>query len=177
MAVWSGERTAQQCEKVVKVNPNGVDVAPLKVFRLPDGDATIFLQGKKRGYIVEGRFINQDAAKSEMVPDAGGFYSLPPGTYEIRLPKVSIPLSATGFFYPRSTMTRLGILKSQTAVWDSGYEGEGSQVFHFLLPARIHRDETWVQFVLMGNESDAKAGYSGHYQGEKAAGPILPRTR
>jgi deoxycytidine triphosphate deaminase len=165
--IWPGEKTAKNCVSFVKINGTAVDLAPLKVFRIPEG-ATIFLQGKKRGYLIDGVFVDQDKAKEEVLPDSDGFYNLDKGTYEIRLPKVSIPLSATGFIYPRSTFNRLGVIKSETAVWDPGYSGEGSQTFFFPTKARIHKNEAWVQIVFMGNESgDAKTNYSGHYQEEK----------
>lgn len=152
--------------KIEKVNASGVEIVPTGVFRLPAG-ATAFLRGNERGFLIGGKFVEQRAAKERVEPDAEGFYNLQPGTYEIGIPKLRIPLDVTGFAYPRSSFSRLGILKTESAVWDSGYEGEGMQVFHFPLAAQIHKDEPWVQFVFLRNSEDAKRGYSGYYQSEK----------
>ena len=50
MSVVSGEEVAACCKSFVKVNPNGVDLAPMQVSKLPM-DFTIFLRGSERGYL------------------------------------------------------------------------------------------------------------------------------
>ncbi len=164
--VWAGEAVAKHVSRFVKANPNGVDVAPDKIFELPD--ETIFIQGRKRGYIIDSKFVDQAEAKKEIVPDGDGFWNLKKGKlYDLRFPQISIPLTATGFAYPRSTFNRLGILKFQTAVWDSGYVGESSQQVFAFLPAKIHRDEGWIQLVFIDNREISKQAYKGHYQNER----------
>lgn len=166
--IWPGSEVAKFIEKgPVKVGPNGIDLVPIEIVELPIG-ATIFIKGKQRGYIIDGNFIDQSQAKIPIAPDDEGFYNLKGGrTYEVRFPKVTVPMEVTGFAYPRSTFNRLGMLKVETAVWDSGYCGEGTQVFHAVIPAKIHKDEAWVQLVFMDNKALPEKGYSGHYQGEK----------
>lgn len=166
--IWPGSRVATFVEGEVKTGPSGIDLVPIEVVELPV-EGTIFINGKQRGYLIGGKFVEQSEAKVAIVPDCDGFYNLKGGrTYEVRFPKVTVPMEVTGFAYPRSTFNRLGMLKVETAVWDSGYCGEGTQVFHTTLPAKIHKTEAWVQLVFMDNkESLPEKGYDGHYQGEK----------
>ncbi|HLD81093.1 MAG TPA: hypothetical protein VJA40_03755 [archaeon] len=140
----------------VKVNPNGVDVAPSEVWRIPD-DGVVVIHGKTRT-------INPE--KKQVMPE-NGFYVLGKGAYEVRLNcKVSIPRNAVGYCYPRSTFSRLGILKSETAVWDSGYEGFGTVCFYVpVKEARVHEKEAWVQFTVKDSHETSNS-YEGHWQGE-----------
>ncbi len=164
--ILSGKKVSEFfAEPVAKINPAGVDLVPLGVFRIPE-KATAFLKGSDRGFIIEGRFVEQRLAKERIVPDSEGFYNISPGIYEIVLQKVKIPLNATGFCHSRTSLIRLGIVKVESAVWDSGYAGEGIQIFHFQGNARIHKEEAWVQFVAFLNSVEAGQGYSGYYQGE-----------
>ena len=50
MSVVSGEEVAACCRAYVRVNPNGVDLAPRQVSKLPMG-STIYLHGGERGYL------------------------------------------------------------------------------------------------------------------------------
>lgn len=165
--ILSGKAVSEFFEEpVAKINPAGVDLVPRGVFRIPE-NATAFLKGNERGFIIEGRFVEQRRGKERVVADSEGFYNLSPGVYEIVLQKVKLPLDATGFCHSRTSLVRLGIVKVESAVWDSGYEGEGMQIFHFPSNARIHKDEAWVQFVAFLNSEESSQGYSGYYQGEK----------
>ncbi len=161
--IEKGEVVAQFLESYVKINPTGVDVAPKAVYRIPD-NAEVFFHGKKRGFIIDGKFVALQDALQKVEPD-GEFYRLTPGRYYVVFPKIRVPLEYTGFAYPRSTLNRLGVIKSQTAVFDPGYEGEWNQTFLFLSPARIHRGEAWVQVVFIRN-SGTSGSYSGFWQGE-----------
>ena len=106
-------------------------------------------------------------AKRLVAPDGEGFYDFLKGNlYELRFPKVTIPDDCTGFAFPRSTVNRLGIVKLETAVFDSGYSGEPTQTIFTPLHARIHKDEALIQLVFIRNESPAKDLYSGRYQNE-----------
>ncbi len=164
--IWPGSKVATFVEGDVKTGPNGIDLVPIEVVELPV-EGTVFINGKQRGYLIGGKFVEQSEAKVAIVPDGDGFYNLKGGrTYEVRFPKVTVPREATGFAYPRSTFNRLGIIKLETAVWDSGYSGEGTQVFYAVMPAKIHRDEAWVQLVFIDNKSTAAKGYKGYYQHE-----------
>ena len=164
--VWKGEEVAKHVSKFVKTNPNGVDIAPDKIFEIPD--ETIFIQGRKRGYLIGGNFVDQAEAKKEIHPDKEGFWNLEKGKlYDLRFPQISIPMDVTGFAYPRSTFNRLGILKFQTAVWDSGYVGQSSQQVYAFLPAKVHKSEAWIQLVFIDNREIADRPYDGHYQNER----------
>jgi hypothetical protein len=70
MSVVSGEEVAACCKAYVKVNPNGVDLAPKQVSRLPT-DSTIFLHGAERGYLGPGGDLV--TGKEELAPDPSGF--------------------------------------------------------------------------------------------------------
>lgn len=163
--IWTGEAVAKYCTQVAKINPNGVDLSPVAIYEIPD--LPIFLHGSKRGYLLNGEFVDQKDAKKTIVIDDNGFYNLNKDKiYELRFPKVKIPMEATGFAYPRSSLVRLGVIKIQTAVWDSGYEGEATQSVYLRQPLKIHKDEAWIQLVFVENKSKPANAYNGHYQNE-----------
>jgi len=164
--IWSGKRTAECIEGDKKVGPNGCDLKICEITKVPE-DATIYLHDKKRGYLVNGEFKEQADVKKPLVPNNEGFYELTHGAYEVRIAnKITIPKNAVGFAFPRSTFNRLGIIKTESAVWDSGYSGTGtSTIFVPVKKALIHKDECWVQFVLFDAEESDKQ-YNGFYQGE-----------
>ena len=172
MSVWSGEEVSRFCEKVAKINPNGIDLTPLAVFQIPEENVVIIC-GEDRGFLVDEWVVKHTERKIEIRPITRfgrKIYFLEKGIYEIRLPRIEIPENATGFCYPRSSFARLGVIKSQTAVFDSGYKGEGSQTFFFPGTAIIGVDEAWVQMVFIDNKDAVKKGYEGKYQGETADG-------
>src|SRR5271155_4394075 len=114
MSVVSGEEVAMYCKSFVKINPNGVDLAPMQVTKLPMG-LTILLQGNKRGYVGSERELVTE--KERILPDESGFYFFERGgMYELRFPEVRIPPTCTGFAFPRSSINRLGIIKLESAV-------------------------------------------------------------
>src|SRR5271157_5825014 len=159
MSVVSGEEVAASCKAFVKINPNGVDLAPSQVSKLPM-NSTILLHGDERGYLGPGEDLVTE--KEELLPDESGFYLFERGgMYELRFPEVSIPASCTGFAFPRSTINRLGIVKLESAVFDSGYRGEPTQVIFTPISARVHRSEAMIQLVFLRNEKAAASLYSG----------------
>jgi len=167
MSVVSGEEVAMYCKSFVKINPNGVDLAPIQVSKLPM-DLTVLLHGNKRGFLGSGSQLVTE--KEVILPDESGFYFFERGgMYELRFPWVSIPATCTGFAFPRSSINRLGIIKLESAVFDSGYEGEPTQVIFTPINAKVHEREAVIQLVLIRNEKSAHALYSGYYQGEKGA--------
>lgn len=167
MSVLSGAEVARSCSSYKKVNPNGVDIAPKEVKRIPAG-ATIYLRGEERGYL-DGKKRVSDSAKAILNPDAEGFYRFSRGgLYELRFPRVTVPADVTGFAFPRSTINRLGIVKVETAVFDSGYSGEFTQTIFTPLEAYVHKDEALVQLVFIRNEAPARDLYKGRYQNESS---------
>jgi len=173
VSVLSGEEVAKSCFSYKKVNPNGVDLAPKEVKLVPRG-YKIYLHGELRGYIAPTATKGRKARKPEVrdvkeivTPDYEGFYDFVKGNlYELRFPKVKIPADCTGFAFPRSTVNRLGIIKLESAVFDSGYSGEPTQTIFTPIDARVHKDEALIQLVLIRNEASAKELYSGRYQNE-----------
>jgi deoxycytidine triphosphate deaminase len=165
VSVVSGKEVAACCSSFVKINPNGVDLAPTQVSQLPRG-LTILLHGDKRGYLGPGGTLVTE--KARVHHDAEGYYNFEQGTmYELRFPEITVPETCTGFAFPRSSVNRLGIIKLESAVFDSGYHGEPTQVIFTPIPARVHSTEALVQLVFIRNEKAAESLYSGFYQHEK----------
>jgi deoxycytidine triphosphate deaminase len=163
---WSGQRIYDEVLKVVeankgrlqgvKINPCGVDIGVSNVDKIEE-NATALIDGERR---------ELDQQKSNCRPQ-NGIYELKRGVYEVRLNvAVRIPLDAIGLSLPRSTLNRLGIIKSETAVFDPGYEGIGVQtVFVPIKELRIAENERWFQFVV-ADAMKANQTYNGRYQGE-----------
>jgi len=160
MAVWLGKDVAKFVGKgpPIRINPNGVDIKIAEIWRISD-DSEVLINGQTRA-------INPP--KTKLLPK-DGFWDLEKGLYEIRLAnEIAIPPNATGFTFPRSTFNRLGIIKAESAVWDSGYKGYGTQtIFVALKRAKIHVDEAWVQLIFISNAEPASELYNGYWQGEK----------
>ncbi len=160
MVVWSGKHVAQFVRQPpeIKINPNGVDLKASEIW-LIRADAVSVLNGKTRVTMPD---------KEKVLPDADGFYNLHQGTYEVRVAnEVSIPKNAVGKLYPRSSLNRLGSIKSDTAIWDSGYCGFGTQTLHVPIKLlRVQKDEFMFQLAMEDCES-SDVQYSGHWQGEK----------
>jgi deoxycytidine triphosphate deaminase len=173
VSVLSGADVAKSCSSYKKINPNGVDLSPKEVKLVPRG-FKIFLHGEQRGYVapsaLRGRGKLEVRDVKELVPpDKEGFYDFLKGNlYELRFPKVTIPADCTGFAFPRSTVNRLGIIKLESAVFDSGYSGEPTQTIFTPIDARVHKDEALIQLVLIRNEAPAKELYKGRYQNESS---------
>lgn len=151
----SVEKTIVEGEPV-ETGPNGVDVGVSEVWLIPEG-AEITIHGKTRKL----------SKKKERVKPSNGFYELEPGVYEVRSNvKVRIPRDVVLYCKPRSTFNRLGCVKVETAVFDSGYEGYFTQTVFLPFKLRVHEDEAWFQLVGFKGEESGKL-YDGHYQGEK----------
>jgi deoxycytidine triphosphate deaminase len=180
VSVLSGSAVSKFCSSFKKINPNGVDLAPKEVKKIP-ANAVIYMHGEDRGYVggggrgggpsspTRGRPKVRDL-KTALRPDAGGFYRFSRGgLYELRFPRVSVPADCTGFAFPRSTINRLGIIKLESAVFDSGYSGEFTQTLFTPLEARVHKDEALVQLVFIRNEAPSELLYDGRYQNEASS--------
>ncbi|MGQ4833390.1 MAG: dCTP deaminase domain-containing protein [Candidatus Asgardarchaeia archaeon] len=163
--IVNGKIASKFVRKPVKVNPNGIDLAPEKVFMIP-ADITAYLYVNKRGYIIDdGSFKEAYDIKKELKYSKDGFYNIPKNSIiEIVLPAVNIPKDMMAIIYPRSTFNRLGIIKSQSGVLDAGYKGTPTQTFFFPISARIHKDEAWVQIVFYYIKEPTGDTYKGYYQ-------------
>ena len=158
--VWIGEETSKCVVQPpeVKINPNGVDLSVSEVWKFSE-KSIARIHGKERTISPEKELIK---------PKEDGFYYLKEGTYELRTAnKVNIPDNAVGFCFPRSTLNRFGVIKSETAVWDSGYSGYGTLTVRVTIEElQIHKNEFWFQLVIMGMKENTKQRYDGHWQGE-----------
>jgi len=163
MPALTGKEVSRYVSEYVKINPAGVDIAPRKIFRIPE-NITAVLDGKTRGFEVDGR-VTWDAY--EEVRPKGDFWVLEPGIYVVAFPRVVVPKNVVGFAFPRSTLNRLGLIKVQTAVFDPGYEGEFTQTWFIPIRAKVRVGEAWVQLVYFRLEEEPEETYNGYWQGEK----------
>jgi len=140
----------------VKIGPNGVDVGVSEIRRIPEG-SEITIHGDKR----------ELSKPKQLVLPANGFYELEPGFYELRSNvKLKIPEGVVLYVKPRSTFNRLGCVKVESAVCDSGYEGFFTQSILLPFKAKIHEGEAWFQLVGFKCQKSGQK-YEGFYQGEK----------
>jgi len=162
MAVWLGKEVAKYVKQPpeIKVNPNGIDLKVSEVWQI-DLDSEAVLHGNIR-----------TVGKKLLQPDADGFYHLERGIYDVRIAnEVEIPQNAVVFCFPRSSLNRLGTVKSDSSVWDSGYKGFGTQtLFVPIKKLKIHKDEFWFQLTFFSNKDIADMRYRGYWQGEKPRG-------
>ncbi len=163
--IVNGRIASNFVEKATKVNPNGIDLTPKKVFSIAK-NITAFLYKDKRGFFTSnGEFKETYEFKQEIKPDKDGFYNIPKDTVvEIVLPMVKIPKDMIAIIYPRSTFNRLGIIKSQSGILDAGYKGTPTQTFYFPINAKIHKSEAWVQIVFYYIKEPTGETYEGYYQ-------------
>ena len=158
--ILSGEKVSKyvKAPPEIKINPNGVDVKVSEVWKIDDNTVSV-LNGKVR---------ETNPQKKLMEPDDQGFYNLVNGIYEVRIAnEVEIPNKFTGMLLPRSSLNRLGMIKSESALWDSGYKGFGTQtIFIPIKLFKIHKNDFWFQFILLSSE-ESKNLYDGHWQNEK----------
>lgn len=163
---WSGQRIFDEVMKVVeankdllgkvKINPCGVDIGASGIERIED-TSVAFIDGDKR---------ELDTKTTNCKPQEGMFV-LKRGVYVVHLSvAVRIPLNAIGLSLPRSTLNRLGVIKSETAVFDPGYEGFGVQTVYVpIRELRIAENERWFQFMIAESEKSGLT-YKGRYQRE-----------
>lgn len=157
MSCWRGEEVAKYVEGKVKVNPNGVDLGVSEVWRIRE-ESEIEISGG----------IRKIVPRKEKINPQGNYWILKRGVYEVRISnRVTIPKNAIGLLLPRSTFNRLGIVKAETAIWDSGYSGYGTQTIIVMVKrAKVHVNEPWFQLILI-DAKEVKEGYKGFYQNEK----------
>jgi len=163
---WSGQRIFDEVMKVVeankdlsgkvKINPCGVDIGASSVERIEDASVA-FIDGDRR---------ELDTKTANCKPQ-GGMFVLRRGVYIIHLNvAVRIPVNAIGLSLPRSTLNRVGVIKSETAVFDPGYEGFGVQTVYIpIKELRIAENERWFQLMVADAEKTGQI-YEGRYQRE-----------
>ena len=161
MTVWPGARTATFVKQppAIQINPNGVDIGVSEVWKIEDHTRSI-LHGK----------IRETEPPKVLVKPEGEFYVLHKGVYEVRLSnEITVPQNAMGLILPRSTLNRLGVINTPSAVCDSGYTGFATKtIFVPIHSIRVHVSEKWFQLVYA--DAEASGSYDGHWQGERPKG-------
>lgn len=140
-----------------EINPTGVDITLGSVLHIGSGRLTMLKSGSATPRKVELR--------STESKDGLNVYDVEPGYYEVKYNEViTIPDGHIGFILPRSTLMRNGVML-HTAVWDAGYEGEGSGGLSVHHPFTVEQGTRIGQLVLAKAE-DSSISYDGQYQGE-----------
>ncbi|MHA1859923.1 MAG: hypothetical protein ACTSVF_02360, partial [Candidatus Asgardarchaeia archaeon] len=86
-----GEDLKGLIKEYKKIGPNGVDLSPIKVYRIPS-EFEVYIKGEIRGYIKGGSFIEGYEAKIELKPK-DGFYEIGRGEIvEAVFPFLEVPL-------------------------------------------------------------------------------------
>lgn len=101
------------------------------------------------------------------IPCNDGWWTLYIGHYEITLPIMHIPDNCFGKLWPRSTLLRMGLQPSRSALWDPGYKGAG--VTYLTVPSihvEIQSDVPMYVLVLTRLTDSKVETYDGNYQGE-----------
>jgi len=175
-------------KETVKVNPNGVDLRVGDIRPITGSDITMmteqmefylgsmgFVDDMIRGTIEDIGWTPAGHVDIEVTQlkdgtsikydfDVDNYFFLH-GLYVMRVKEiVKVPRNAMGIAFPRSTMNRLGMIMSQSGVWDSGYEGRGTLTCQFIVPLIVHKNEAFFQLCFADARSSGE--YNGHYQGE-----------
>lgn len=141
----------------LQVQPNGIDIRVDRVAAL-----------SSRGVL--GIDTREPADRSEIPPDADGWWDLAAGAYVIGyLERVNLPNDVMAVARPRSSLLRSGVA-IHTAVWDAGYSGRGEGLLHVMNSAgyRLQRGARVLQLVFIRLGSPTSVGYGGRYQHEDA---------
>lgn len=132
------------------VQPNAVDVRLDKVFKILNNPFEITNDSKKH------------RGTEEIVPDAEGFYTLLPGSYEITMENIiHVGEGEAGWVITRSTLNRNGCFIT-SGLYDSGYHGIMAGVLHITVgAARIKKGTRVGQYLSFDAEMLHK--YNGSY--------------
>ncbi|MHA2408056.1 MAG: deoxyuridine 5'-triphosphate nucleotidohydrolase [Candidatus Ranarchaeia archaeon] len=144
----------------VQTQVHGVDLTVKDILAF-SGEGTIDFSNENR-VLPETKLLKLNKSFS---PPA---WVLPPGGYLVRYNEiVTVPANACGLILPRSTLMRIGGTL-HTALWDSGYSGQGVGLLIVSNPKgiRIERNARIGQFVLLSS-SPSKVNYKGKYQNER----------
>ena len=87
--------------------------------------------------------------------------------YEFRLPELKVPEGYYGLVLPRSTLVRMGLKMTPSALWDPGYRGSGVITVTCMID-RLLLATTTKPFVFALFDAGICKPYDGKYQGEQA---------
>jgi len=152
------------------VQTHGVELGIDEIYSL-NGNSFISNQGyqKPNRTTVQTRStdISQIPSESNGIPSdvtSSEHYSLVEGNYVVKYDKIiEIPDDTVGFVFPRSRLMRSGIEVS-TAVWESGYKGEGEGGLYIDNSTLIKKDTRIAQIVMA--RAEVLESYDGSHQHE-----------
>lgn len=153
--LWKGKDIVKYIHPVPKqgqIQPNGVDIRIMKAYKFKSStDAKILQNTVLKPSIYEIKSNN-------------GAFCLKRGTYIVRyLEKITIPKGVAGLMMPRSSLMRCGSMLN-TALWDSGYSGQGIGLLQVSVPLTIEENATIGQIIFIpANKGEL---YSGQYMDE-----------
>lgn len=132
------------------VQPNAVDLRLDKVFLILSNEFEISNDHKKH------------RGTEELVPDAEGYFTLHPGSYEIVMENIiQVGEGEAGWVITRSTLNRNGCFIT-SGLYDSGYHGVMAGVLHITTgPARIKKGTRIGQYLSF--DAEALHNYNGDY--------------
>jgi deoxycytidine triphosphate deaminase len=141
--------------KLEDIQPNAVDLRLSKIFTI---NAVPFVIGEND----EGKETKQHRGSLEIEPDANGYFTLSPGTYEIVMENIiNVGADEAGWVITRSTLNRNGLFIT-SGLYDSGYNGVMAGALHVSRGiAKIKKGTRVGQFLLFKSQSLKK--YDGDY--------------
>lgn len=124
------------------VQPNAVDLRLGKVFKINTDVFEISNDHKKH------------RGSEEVIPDAEGYFTLLPGSYEIVMENIiHVGENEAGWVITRSTLNRNGCFIT-SGLYDSGYHGVMAGVLHVTIgPARIKQGTRVGQYLSFDAET------------------------
>lgn len=124
------------------VQPNAVDLRLGKVFKINTDVFEISNDHKKH------------RGSEEVIPDAEGYFTLLPGSYEIVMENIiHVGENEAGWVITRSTLNRNGCFIT-SGLYDSGYRGVMAGVLHVTIgPARIKQGTRVGQYLSFDAET------------------------
>lgn len=124
------------------IQPNAVDLRLGKVFKILPNEFEISNDHKKH------------RGTEELVPDAEGYFTLYPGSYEVVMENIiSVGEGEAGWVITRSTLNRNGCFIT-SGLYDSGYHGVMAGVLHVSVgTAKIKKGTRIGQYLSFDAES------------------------
>lgn len=135
------------------VQPNAVDLRLGKVFKINEAVFEVSNEHKKH------------RGSEEVQPDADGYYSLEPGSYEVVMENIiRVGEDEAGWVITRSTLNRNGCFIT-SGLYDTGYHGVMAGVLHVSIgTARIKQGTRIGQYLSFNAEA------LHHYDGDYGVG-------
>ncbi len=132
------------------IQPNAVDLRIGKILKIVD-----------RVFVIDDGYKGHRGSV-EMHPDAGGYWFLEPGDYEVVMEnKVTVSEGEAGWVITRSTLNRNGVFLT-SGLYDSGYSGVMAACMHVGVgPMRIAKGTRVGQYL--SYDAQTLGMYDGDY--------------